>query len=349
MKSSILQKTQPKKPSLLPNFSLLACSAIVATTAISLHHTPVNLFKRVSGSIVTVTSLGIKLDPFSPINTIENTQGTGTGFSFIGKDYIITNAHVVHDAFDIVIKSSDGKEYIANKVGEDNLRDIAVLKVTEGGSFKPLQKCTYKPEVGQSVFAIGTPFGFDHTLTSGILSGVQRSIDAEDKYPLTNLLQTDAAINPGSSGGVLLDSNSGCVIGMNTVIISPSGASSGVGFAIPISTVDQIARDIIHDRPSQKLQLGVTVLPDKYADMFEFKGVIIAQVIPESIADHLGLIGTYRDEYGRPMIGDIIVGVNDKFIRKRSDLYQILDTLNKNDKIEITVLRKDGIKVLKNN
>jgi S1-C subfamily serine protease len=237
----------------------------------------------------------------------------------------------------------DGNE--AKVLGVDIQNDIAVLQIDKQNdrSMTPLKKCTSMPKIGDPVIAIGNPFGFEKTVTSGIISGIHRSLDSVDKFPLIDLIQTDASINPGNSGGPLLDGSNGCVLGVNTAIVSSSGASSGLGFSIPIDTVELIANDIISGKEETDVSIGVSVLPDTYAHGLGVKGVVIADVMPESIASKIGLEGTRRDQYGRPYIGDIIVGINDEKIEKRSDLYRILRELKKDDVIELVVLRSIGI------
>lgn len=336
-------RIKPKLP-VLP-FNIISATATVTAIGI-LHHEMQynlpNLYKKLSPSVVTVESMSIHKDPFSPLDMIENVASIGTGFSFIGKDYIITNAHVVEDSFNIKIKTQD-KEYNVNKIGEDTIHDIAILELPSDIelNLKPLETCPISPpEIGSSVFAIGNPFGLDHTITSGIISGINRT----QTKTTPNLLQTDAAINPGNSGGPLFDSKTGCLLGMNTSILSPNGANVGIGFSIPVDKIEEIANNIINHIQPDRLQLGITLLPDEYANMLEINGVIIAEVLPDSIAEHIGLVGTYRDENGRPMLGDIIIGINEKSIKNQADLYSILDTLKSTEEsVTLKVMRKDGI------
>jgi len=308
------------------------------------------IFKRLSPSIVTVSSYGIHRDPFSPDNMIEYPQGTGTGFSFGGNGYIVTNNHVINDAFDIKITTQDEVEIDAQIVGNDEKHDVALLYISDSlqNSLPNLKKCVNPATVGESVLAIGNPYGFDHSMTSGIISGIQRNLESEDKPPLLNLLQTDSAINPGNSGGPLLDASTGCLLGVNTAIVSPSGANSGIGFAIPIDRVNNIVNMIQEKIEVEKpVQLGLTLLPDKYADALGINGIIIADIIPNSSVDKIGLVGTQRDKYNRPIIGDIIIGLENKEIKKAVDLYKILDSLKIGDIVELKVLRSTGIEYFK--
>jgi S1-C subfamily serine protease len=347
------QHIPPRIKPKLPVFPFNIAAATAAVTAIGMLHHEMqynlpNLYTKLSPNVVTVQSISIHRDPFSPSDMIESIDSIGTGFSFIGKDYIITNAHVVQDSFNIKIKTHD-HEYNVQKIGEDSINDIAILELPSNNSalnLTPLKKCPISPpEIGSSVFAIGNPFGLDQTITSGIISGINRSLETAKTTP--NLLQTDAAINPGNSGGPLFDAKTGCLLGMNTSILSPNGANVGIGFAIPIDKIEEIANNIINHIQPDRLQLGITLLPDEYANMLEINGVIIADILPDSIAEKIGLIGTYRDENGRPMLGDIIIGINEKTIKTHKDLYSILDTLRSIDKsIILKVVRKDGIFII---
>lgn len=298
------------------------------------HVSPATIYNRVSPSVVTITAMEFQKDPFSPRQLIETPRDSGTGFFY--KDYIVTNAHVVENAFNIKITDIEGIDYDVNIVETDNTHDIALLDI-EDSKFKSLKKCTKPQEIGDPVLAIGNPFGFDHTLTSGIISGNNRALSGNSKTPLVNLIQTDAAINPGNSGGPLINSLDGCVIGMNTAIVSPTGTNSGIGFAIPISKVDQLINNI--ERP----KIGITLLPESFSEFLGVEGIIIADVLENSPAENAGLIGTSRDEHGKPVVGDIIVEINNKKCKQNSDLYSILDNLNQNDSIDLKVLKNNGV------
>lgn len=327
------------------------CGGILLGGLTLYHHhmnNPSVMFTNIAPSIVKVSSMGFHNDPFAPGNMIEYTKGTGTGFSFKDKKYIVTNSHVINDAFGIKVTNLDGDELDAVIVGKDTRHDIAVLRINDKlDKFHPLQKCNMSAQVGQSVFAIGNPFGLDRSMSSGIISGIKRTLDADAKQPLINLLQTDAAINPGNSGGPLLDSNMGCILGMNTAIISPNGSSSGVGFAIPIDIVNNSVGEIINSKKHTYVKLGISLLPDKFSEIFDINGIIIASVFENGNAKELGLIGTYRDEYNRPIIGDIIIGIENEIIKTGSDLYRILDGLSVGDTINLKVLRSTGIENVK--
>lgn len=295
---------------------------------------PSEVFKHTSPSVVTVTSVDMERDPFDPNNLREHVTGTGTGFVYLRDDIVVTNAHIIKDAFKVKIDEKD-----ATILGVDNMHDIAIARVDYASSSTPLDKCDMYPEIGDPVLAIGNPYGFEKTMTYGIISGLHRSLDNDDeRTPLVDLIQTDASINPGNSGGPLLDATKGCVIGMNTALVSPNGASSGLGFTVPIDTITNFVKPIIEETTTapDRLVLGITILPDTYAKGLGIHGVIIANVIPGSLADSLGLKGTYRDENGIPHLGDVIIKINQTDIKKRSDLFQVLEHLKQGDEIDIT-------------
>jgi S1-C subfamily serine protease len=293
----------------------------------SMYIDPVMVYNRVSSSIVSVKSINYAQDPFNPKKTINKVSSIGTGFVY--KDYIITNAHVLKDSDEITIQDQK-----VNIIDIDQEHDIAILE-KNNKKLKSLKKCDSSPKVGESVLAIGNPFNLDNTMTSGIISGINRNIDQNQEIPLFNLIQTDAAINPGNSGGPLINVNNSCVIGVNTAILSPSGGNIGIGFAIDINLVDDIINHSLG-----RTKLGIVLLPDRFADSLNTKGVIISDIIPDSIADNLNLRPTQRvNEI--PVIGDVIIGINDEEINNSLDLMRILD---KNEEINSIKIRNiDGI------
>jgi S1-C subfamily serine protease len=307
---------------------------------------PSMIYNRIAPSVVTVSSSDITNDAFSPGNMRDVLHSTGTGFSYKDKKYIVTNYHVIKDAFDVKVTTKDGNEIKAKLVGKDIEKDIALLDIgseaKSTSSLKPLFRCEDLPKIGEDVIAIGNPFGFDRTMTTGIISGLDRELSIDNNLPLLNLIQTDAAINPGNSGGPLLSMN-GCVLGMNTAIASPNGGSSGIGFTIPINNVNDIISEIITTGVHEKVRLGVTLLPDTYSEMLGINGVIIAEVLPGEYGYQIGLIGTHRDEYERPIIGDIITNINGHKIQKKDDIYKFLNKVVKGDTIHLEVLRSKGI------
>jgi len=231
--------------------------------------------------------------------------------------------------------------YKATVVGVDPTKDIAVLKVEAPRSIlKPIAVGTSKDlKVGQQALAIGNPFGLDHTLTAGIISGTGREIRSPVGRPISNVIQTDCSINPGNSGGCLLDS-AGKLIGMNTAIYSPSGASAGIGFAIPVDTVKFIVETLIRDGKVVRAVLGISLLQSTQASALGItSGVLVLDVPEGSPAAKAGLKGTRRTESGLVEIGDIIGKIGDKVVNTESDLFQALETYDPGDNVVLSVFR----------
>ncbi|CAJ1936593.1 unnamed protein product [Cylindrotheca closterium] len=234
----------------------------------------------------------------------------------------------------------------AKVVGVDPGKDIAVLKVEvqDPDILQPISVGTSKNlKVGQVALAIGNPFGLDHTLTQGIISGLGREVRSPTGRPISNVIQTDAAINPGNSGGPLLDS-SGRLIGMNTAIYSPSGASAGIGFAIPIDSVNFIVNTLIKDGKVIRPILGIGYLESRQARALGIsRGVLVLDVPPDSPAAKAGLRGTSRTETGLIEIGDIIVKVGSTVINTEANLFEALEGYFPGDNIEVKVLRIEAV------
>ncbi|XP_058087206.1 protease Do-like 1, chloroplastic isoform X2 [Magnolia sinica] len=238
---------------------------------------------------------------------------------------------------------ADQTTYDAMVVGFDQDKDVAVLRVDA-----PQDKLRPIPVgisadllVGQKVFAIGNPFGLDHTLTTGVISGLRREISsAATGRPIQDVIQTDAAINPGNSGGPLLDS-SGSLIGINTAIYSPSGASTGVGFSIPVDTVSGIVDQLVKFGKVTRPIIGIKFAPDQSVEQLGLSGVLVLDAPANGPAGKAGLQPTKRDAYGRLILGDIITSVNGKKVSSGSDLYRILDQCKVGDTVMLEVIRGD--------
>lgn len=307
----------------------------------------INIFKKSTPSVVNVTNLTARRDAFT-MNMLEIPQGAGSGFIWDDQGHIITNYHVITDASDIQVTFMGGAEYSAKVIGVDQDKDVAVLKLgvdadknpPAAAVVKPLKRCSDSSEllVGQKVFAIGNPFGLDHTLTTGVVSGTGREIASISGRPIQDVVQTDAAINPGNSGGPLLDS-SGCLIGINTAIYSPSGANSGVGFAIPADIVTSSVEQIIKFGKVVRPVLGISFAPDQSSEQLGVKGILVLSAREGGPAWRAGIRGTSRDEYGRLVLGDIITAINGSKIKTSSDLYRMLDKSTVGDSLDIEVLR----------
>ena len=195
--------------------------------------------------------------------------------------------------------------------------------------------------MGQKVFAIGNPFGFDQTLTTGVISGLGREIESVTRRPIEGVIQTDAAINPGNSGGPLLDS-AGRLIGINTMIVSPSGAYAGIGFAVPVDVVNRMVPQLIRNGKVSKAGLGIRPGEDYMVRRLGTEGVLVLEVTPGSAADKAGVRPMRYDSRRRLLMGDIIVAIDDKPVKELNDLYRILDSYDVGDVIELRVRRPDG-------
>lgn len=274
-------------------------------------------------------------------------QGSGSGFVWDTEGHIVTNFHVIRSAnsAQIGLLDSNGKTttYEAELTGVDPDKDIAVLKIKAPmSSLRPIAVGkSAKVQVGQIALAIGNPFGLDHTLTTGVISGLGRETTSPTGRPITNVIQTDAAINPGNSGGALLDS-SGRLIGMNTAILSPSGSSAGIGFAIPSDTVSQVVESLIKGGQVVRPAIGISFLEAQQARQLGIpEGVLILEAPPGSPAEQAGLRGTVRTYRGLE-VGDIITGLNGMQIKSESDLFKALDGKKPGETVVITALRGAG-------
>src|SRR5207249_3560315 len=273
------------------------------------------LFRQASPSVVYVT-LARQRDFFS-LNITEIPQGSGSGFIWDQEGHIMTNFHVIQGASGAKVTLADHSVWDAQLVGVAQDQDLAVLYIkAPKNQLKPLAIGTSADlEVGQSVLAIGNPFGLDQTLTMGIISALGREISATTGRTIAGVIQTDAAINPGNSGGPLLDS-AGRLIGVNMAIYSPSGASSGIGFAVPVDTVNRIIPQIIRQGEITRPGLGVGIGDPRRLGL---SGVLITRVEKGSAADRAGLRGIREDAKGEVVLGDVIVGIDGERIETSND------------------------------
>lgn len=306
----------------------------------------ISVYDNIADSVVFVQNIQLARTWF--YGTVEIPRGAGSGFVWDKQGHIITNYHVVKDgsSFLVSFKSQDKskknyKQYRAKVVGTVPHQDVAILKLIE----KPSRLHPIKPGVsknlivGQKAIAIGNPFGLQHTLTTGVISALDRQIEGISGNKIYNMIQTDAAINQGNSGGPLIDSQ-GKIIGMNTVIFSPSGASAGVGFAVPIDTIKRTMKRFKKFGRVTHPRIGVKLLPDHIKERFGIeKGTVITHVDRNGPADKAGLKGITQDRRGRYKIGDIILSVNNERINSYEDIYHILDKYQIGDKIKLKYLR----------
>jgi S1-C subfamily serine protease len=306
-----------------------------------LERATVELFEKASASVVHITTASVQHD-FFRLNVFEIPQGTGSGFAWDAQGHIVTNYHVVQTADSARVTLPDHSVYSAQLVGLSARHDLAVLRIPGAAAkLQPLPIGTSDDlAVGQQAIAIGSPFGLDYTLSTGVVSGLGREIPGAGGLPIRGAIQTDAAINPGNSGGPLLDS-SGRLIGVNTSIISPSGASAGVGFAVPIDTVARVVPDLIRYGREVRPVIGVELASDGLARRFRLQGALVLHVTPGSGAEKAGMRGTRRDpQTGRILLGDLIIGIDDNGIATTRDVHLALDERRAGETVKVTVARE---------
>jgi S1-C subfamily serine protease len=303
--------------------------------------TTIELFQAVGPSVVYITGMTIHKDCFH-CRALEIPQGTGTGFVWDENGYIVTNYHVIADSESIQVALADQSVWKGRIVGSDPDNDIAVLKVDAPRRLLPPIPLGTSTDlrVGQKVFAIGNPFGFDQTLTTGIISGLGREITGATNRPIRGMIQTDAAINPGNSGGPLLDS-AGRVIGVNAAILSPSGAYAGMGFAVPIDAVNRIVPQLIRGEQIDRPRLGVLLAEDYLVQRLGREGAMVLTVTPGSAADKAGLLAARRNDDGEILLGDLIVAIDGEPVNGTGDLFRIIDSHKVGDKAILTIVRED--------
>jgi S1-C subfamily serine protease len=297
------------------------------------------LFRQASPSVVYITTLARQRDLFS-LNIAEIPQGSGSGFIWDQEGHVITNFHVIQGASSAKVTLADHSTEEAQLVGAAPDHDLAVLYIkVPKNQLRPLAIGTSADlEVGQSVFAIGNPFGLDQTLTTGIISALGREINATTGRTIAGVIQTDAAINPGNSGGPLLDS-AGRLIGVNTAIFSPSGSNSGIGFAVPVDTVNRIVPQLIRQGTITRAGLGVRIGDDRVSRRLNLSGVLIIEVDKGSAAEAAGLRSTRIDAKGAGKLGDVIVAIDGERIETSSDLFNAMEKRTVGETVKVTVLR----------
>jgi S1-C subfamily serine protease len=301
------------------------------------------LFRQASPGVVNITAIGVQRDLFT-LNLHQIPQGTGSGFVWDTNGNIITNFHVIQNASAAQVTLADQSSWKAQLVGVAPDKDLAVLRIDAPAKrLHPIPIGTSKDlQVGQSVFAIGNPFGLDQTLTTGVISALNREIDSVTRRPIQGVIQSDAAINPGNSGGPLLDS-AGRLIGVNTAIFSPSGVSAGIGFAIPVDTVNRLVPELIRSGKIIRPGLGVQLdeRNEQITQKLGVKGVLVVDVVRGGAAAKAGIQPTRRDAEGRLRLGDIITAVDGQKVESPNDLYLALEKYKVGDAVNLTLLR-DG-------
>lgn len=304
----------------------------------------IGVFRRASPSVVYITTLDKVINLWT-MNVKEVPRGTGSGFIWDDQGHVVTNFHVIAGAKGAQVRLSDQRGFAAELVGASPDHDLAVLRIKVPG-----QKPAPLPlgssgdlQVGQKVLAIGNPFGFDHTLTTGVISALNRSIDGEDGNAIHRLIQIDAAINPGNSGGPLLDS-AGRLIGVNTAIFSPSGASAGIGFAVPADTVNRVVPELIAFGYYRRPVVGFNVIDRVSAIVVQqigVKGVLVLDVTPGSPAAQAGLRGSRVNRDGTVVPGDVLQSIDGVAVGKSADIDRILSGKRIGDRVILGLLR-DG-------
>lgn len=302
----------------------------------------IRIFEQNSPSVVYISTVERVLNIWTR-DVREIPSGTGTGFVWDRAGHIVTNHHVIEGHSRARVRLSDQREFDAVVVGSSPEHDLAVLRLQNTADMPPPVQIGSSSDlqVGQTVLAIGNPFGLDHTLTSGIISALGRRIDGEGSAYMEGLIQTDAAINPGNSGGPLLDS-AGRVIGVNVAIYSPSGASAGIGFAIPIDLVNRVTPRLVRDGRYTRPVLGIMLddgLSKAIARRLDVNGVLVLQVEAGSPAEQAGIVGMRRTAAGDVILGDIIQAVDGKPVETANDLNSILDNYSQNSRVRIRLLR----------
>ena len=304
-----------------------------------IERTSIEIFEHASQSVVQVVGRAGAIDTPEAENGLAQ---SGSGFVWDGAGHIVTNDHVVEGTSSLAVRFASGQVLRAQVVGTAPNYDLAVIRVDNPRSLPPPIAIGTSDDlkVGQWVFAIGNPFGLDQSLTTGIISALKRRLPTSGGREITNVIQTDAAINPGNSGGPLLDS-AGRAIGVNTAILSPSGTSAGIGFAIPIDSVNRVVPELIRRGSVPTPGIGIVAASEAAATRAGVQGVVIVRTAPGSSAERAGLHGM-DSRTGKP--GDIIAAINGKPVRGLADLIQELERVGVGKRVTLTVQR-DGREV----
>ncbi|HVS71642.1 MAG TPA: trypsin-like peptidase domain-containing protein [Phycisphaerae bacterium] len=305
--------------------------------------TTIAIFKAASPSVAFITTETRAFNPFNRTVT-EVPQGSGSGFIWDDTGFVVTNFHVIQNSSSAQVILYDQTSYSASIVGTSPEHDLAVLKINPpaGVHLIPLPLGTsHDLQVGQSVFVIGNPFGLDQTLTTGVISALKRTITGVAGNPIEDVIQTDAAVNPGNSGGPLLDS-AGRLVGVTTAIYAPSGAWAGIGFAIPVDAVNRVVPDIIRTGHYIRARLGIRYIDSisqRLLAPHHIDGLAVLGTQDGSPAQRAGLLGPTRAPDGSIVLGDIIQKVNGRNVNSGADLLAALDLVRPGDTVTLTILR----------
>lgn len=319
-----------------------AAPAISNPAQVSDEQNSIEVYKSIAPGVAFITSTSIEQDYYG--GTQEG-KGSGSGSVIDNQGHILTNYHVVDDAQKLTVSLGGDKVYPARVIGGDPDTDLAVIKIDA-----PREALTVVPlgdsdrlEVGQKVLAIGNPFGLDRTLTTGVISGLQRPIRGTNNRPIEGAIQTDASINPGNSGGPLLDKY-GRIIGINAQIYSRTGTSSGVGFAIPVNIAKRIIPQLIQYGKVNRPKLGINGdsverLQKRGLELPIENGLMISSIVEGGPAETAGLRGLMRTNSGQVVLGDIITSIDGQAINDLDDLYRLLDKKQFGDTVQVEYYR----------
>jgi S1-C subfamily serine protease len=302
----------------------------------------IEIFEQASPSVVFITTRQRVMDMWTR-NVLSVPRGTGSGLVWDNLGNVVTNNHVVEGASEAIVRLNDGRSYRAVLVGSSAAHDLAVLRINVPFDRPPPVPIGSSDDlkVGQKVFAIGNPFGLDYTLTSGIVSALDRTLTGDNGVTIEHLIQTDAAINPGNSGGPLLDS-AGRLIGINTAIFSPSGAYAGIGFAVPADTVNRVVPQLVAQGRYIRPVLGISVDSDinrTVTEQLGVTGVLVLRVEPGSPAEAAELRATRVDPSGDVIPGDVILAVDGQRLDSVSALLSTLDEYQVGDRVTLRIWR----------
>lgn len=337
-----LGKFWQEKDNSTVSFAEQAPASISDPSAVSDEQNNIEVYKAVAPGVAFVNTTSYTQDWFG--NEQEG-KGNGSGSVIDANGDILTNYHVIEGAQKLSVSFGGDKVYPARVVGGDPDTDLAVIKIdppATGLTVVPLGDSD-KLTVGQKVLAIGNPFGLDRTLTTGVISGLQRPIRARNNRPIDAAIQTDASINPGNSGGPLLDKY-GRMIGINSQILSPAGGSVGVGFAVPINIAKRVVPQLIQFGEVRRPKLGanllsVSSLGEQGARLPVASGLVVRNVVPGSSAANAGLKGLSQDPMGSVSLGDIIVSIDGEKMDDIDDLFRYLDKKQIGDTVQVQVYR----------
>ena len=343
-RSEIVTRVRQEEPAAIPVNAeqSQADSADFAQLAM-MERATIDLFENAAPSVVFITAISIQQN-YRTRSVYEIPRGSGSGFIWDKEGHIVTNFHVVRGGQKIKVTLADQSTWDAKVVGISPEKDLAVIKIdAEPGRLRPIKVGNSESlMVGQNVYAIGNPFGLDQTLTTGVISALGREIESLSRVPIRDVIQTDAAINPGNSGGPLLNS-SGQLIGVNTQIYSPSGASAGIGFSIPVDAVKWVVPDLIEFGEIRRPLIGIALVNQGQMRRLGLEGALVLNITPGTGAERAGLQPTRRNRFGDIELGDLIVGINGEVVKTNNDLLLALEKYETGDVVRLEVRRADEI------